>query len=85
VPKISEFYGIVRMYYADHLPPHFHADYDNSGILVEIPTLIVLKGRVPLRVLGLVSEWAALHRDELIENWNRARAGLPLHSIEPLD
>ena len=73
------------MYYGDHLPPHFHADYGDFGIVMEIATLNVLSGRVPVRVLGLVSEWAALHKAELAENWTRARGGLPLQAIEPLD
>jgi len=28
MPAISVFFGItIRMYYADHSPPHFHAEY----------------------------------------------------------
>jgi len=28
MPELCRFYGIViRMYYDDHLPPHFHAVY----------------------------------------------------------
>lgn len=28
MPEISRFYGIViKMYFADHAPPHFHAEY----------------------------------------------------------
>lgn len=28
MPEISLFYGIrVTMYYKDHMPPHFHAEY----------------------------------------------------------
>src|SRR5687768_8164001 len=86
VPRICGFYGIViRMYYGDHLPPHFHADYGDFGITMEIATLNVLSGRVPVHVLGLVSEWAALYKDELTQNRMRARSGLPLKPIEPLD
>lgn len=29
MPEISLFYGIrVTMYYNDHMPPHFHAEYN---------------------------------------------------------
>jgi|GEM_PF-2334583 len=32
MPEISRFFGIViRMYFNDHLPPHFHADYWQIG------------------------------------------------------
>ena len=28
MPEISRFYGIIiRMYFVDHNPPHFHAEY----------------------------------------------------------
>ena len=29
MPEIALFYGIrMTMYYDDHMPPHFHADYN---------------------------------------------------------
>jgi len=39
---------------------------------------------VPPRALRLVREWAALHADELADNWERAQALEPLVPIEPL-
>lgn len=37
MPEISRFDGIVvRMYYRDHAPPHFHAEYGDFEIVVEI-------------------------------------------------
>ena len=37
MPEISRFLGIViRMYYRDHAPPHFHAEYGDHEITVEI-------------------------------------------------
>ena len=31
VPELSRFYGIViAMYYDDHPPPHFHANYGSE-------------------------------------------------------
>jgi uncharacterized protein DUF4160 len=43
-----------------------------------------LAGRISPRAERLVSEWLALHRDELQWNWDRARAAEPLMLIEPL-
>lgn len=86
MPRVSEFYGIaVYMYYNDHAPPHFHAEYGNREALFEIEQLKVLRGKIPGRAKALVVEWAKLHRDELRANWNRARQGLPLLDIIPLD
>jgi hypothetical protein len=86
MPTVSEFFGIViAMYYADHQPPHFHARYAGHEALVEIESLRVLRGSLPRRALALVLEWANLRRHELDENWRRARAGVPLVPIDPLD
>jgi hypothetical protein len=37
------------------------------------------------RTLGLVVEWAAGHREELLETWRLAEAHQPLNRIEPLE
>jgi hypothetical protein len=86
MPEISRFFGIIiRMYFNDHVPPHFHADYGEHSIEITIETLDVLKGKLPNRVLGLVLEWASLHRDELRSDWERARNGETLEPIQPLE
>ena len=85
MPEISRFFGIViRMYYNDHQPPHFHADYGEFQAEINIETFEILKGNLPQRVLGLVLEWAALHRDELRADWERARKAQVLEPIAPL-
>lgn len=85
MPEISRFYGIViRMYFDEHPPPHFHAAYGEFELLVNINTLAVISGDLPPRALGLVVEWAALHRDELNNVWERARRMEPLGKIAPL-
>jgi Domain of unknown function (DUF4160) len=86
MPRVSQFYGIaIYIYYNDHAPPHFHAEYAEDEALFTIETLQVLQGSVPRRVRALVVEWATQHLDELVANWNLARQGVPLQSIEPLD
>ncbi|MDP1715206.1 MAG: DUF4160 domain-containing protein [Anaerolineales bacterium] len=86
MPEISRFFGIIiRMYFNDHVPPHFHAHYGEHQIEITIETLEVLKGKLPNRVLGLVLEWASLHRDELRADWERARNEQPLEPIQPLE
>ena len=86
MPEISRFLGIViAMFYNDHEPPHFHARYGGRRATIEIETLTLLDGSLPPRVLGLVIEWAALHRPELKENWERARRQAPLSTVTPLE
>lgn len=86
MPEISRFYEIsIRMYFSDHQPPHFHALYAEDEAVIEIETLAIYRGRLPRRALTLVLEWAALHRDELRYDWERARSGRDLVRILPLD
>jgi hypothetical protein len=85
VPEVSRFYGIVvRIYYDDHDPPHFHATYAGEEVVVAIDPLSVMAGGLPSRALGLVVEWVSLHRDELLEAWTRARNQQPPGKIAPL-
>jgi hypothetical protein len=46
MPEISRFYGIViRMFYNDHFPPHFHAEYGEHEAVIDINTLAVIAGK----------------------------------------
>lgn len=86
MPRISEFFGVViAMYFSDHNPPHFHAEYAGDEAEFSIDTLEILVGQLPRRARALVVEWATLHRQELWANWERARQQVPLDQIEPLD
>ncbi len=86
MPEISRFLGIIiTMYFSEHNPPHFHARYGEHRGEIAIQSLSVIAGRLPPRVLGLVMEWAALHRDELMENWELARQQTELRRIAPLE
>ncbi len=86
MPRVSEFFGIViYMYYNDHMPPHFHAEYGEYEAIYEIETLDVARGGLPRRGHALVLEWAALHRNELRDDWERARKEKPLMEIEGLE
>ena len=85
MPEICRFLGIIiRMYYRDHAPPHFHAEYGEYEIIVEITTGIV-SGKCPRRALNAVLEWYELHKEELLEDWKLAEQRKPLNLIEPLE
>jgi len=72
------------MFYKDHLPPHFHVQYQEFEAVFEIKTLEMIEGSLPNRAKILAVEWALLHRKELEENWNRRTNGETLNKIEPL-
>lgn len=85
MPEICRFLGIViRMYYHDHAPAHFHADYGNYSVRVYLESEVV-EGTFPRRALSSVLEWYLLHRDELWEDWRLAAKRSPLRSIAPLE
>jgi hypothetical protein len=85
VSRISEFYGIViEMFFSDHPPPHFHARYAGDEALIVIATGDVFAWSLPPRALRLVRDWLEEHRDELVANWDRARAQEPTEPIAPL-
>ena len=86
MPEISRFFGIViKMFFDDHNPPHFHAEYGSDLALIDIRTLTVFSGRLSPRVNGLVIEWATLHQRELLADWERAQAREELQKIAPLE
>jgi hypothetical protein len=85
MPEVSRFYGIViRINYRDHNPPHFHAEYGDDALAVEISSLTELTGQLPRRATAMVLDWAAIHQSERLDAWNRARAQQPLPKIDPL-
>jgi len=73
------------MFYEDHNPPHFHARYGSDQTVIKIDDFTVLEGFLPPRALGLVMEWAARHKAELIENWESIVNNQPPRKIAPLD
>jgi hypothetical protein len=86
MPVISTFFGIVvRMFYRDHGPPHFHAEHQGEQATFTFdgsPLAGALSSRTARR---LIKEWSLAHRAELDADWDRARSGEPLERIEPLE
>lgn len=85
MPEISRFLGIIiRIFFKDHAPPHFHAEYCDYEISVDIHTGVV-EGKFPKRALKAVLEWYDLHREELLVDWKLAAEGKLPNKIEPLE
>ena len=85
MPEICRFYGIIiAMFYDDHDQPHFHARDGSDKVSIDIRSLSVLAGKFPPRALGLVTEWAILHQNELLDDWGLARERRTLKRIDPL-
>ena len=86
MPEVSRFYGIiVRFYYREHPPEHFHAIYGEHEALIEIETGKIREGFLPKTAYDLVNRWRLAHLRELRDDWERARQKLPLLPIAPLE
>ena len=86
VPIIAVFFGIViRMFYKEHEPAHFHAEHQAQNAKFNFSGKI-LAGHIQSKTaLRLIREWAILHRAELEANWANMKAGKPLDKIPPLE
>ena len=85
MPTICMFRGIkIYINWRDHQPPHFHASYGGDSVIVSIRDIEVLEGEMPNKQLKMLLGWAALHQDELLENWARAEKNQELFPIDPL-
>lgn len=86
MPTISMFYGIlIKMFFDDHVPPHFHAEYGENELVNTISPIKIIKGDAPKRVKSMVLEWTALHQEELLRDWELCKNMQPLFAIEPLE
>ncbi len=72
------------MYFREHPPPPFRAQYGEHEAVMAIETGEVLEGESPGRALRLVREWHHIHAHELRANWDRARSHEQPVEIEPL-
>ncbi len=85
MPIICKFRGIrIYMNYSEHLPPHFHAQYGEFECAITIDGIELLIGTMPNKQLKMLLGWAALHQEELKEEWYLAQQKQELFSIEPL-
>jgi hypothetical protein len=86
VPIVSSFFGIIiRMFFDDHAPPHFHAEHQGQEAVVGFDGRIIEGEIISPRARKLIKEWAEVHRSELDLNWRRAKKFRPLVHIAPLE
>ena len=85
MPIISEFFGIkIYMYWEDHFPEHFHAEYGQFKVIVSIKEAVVIKGALPTKQVKLVLAWCEMHKEELLKNWKLAEKNDKLIKITGL-
>jgi len=85
MPTICMFRGIkIYMNYRDHQPAHFHAEYGEHRCCISIEEIEMISGNMPNRQLKMIYGWAALHQEELRENWYLAQQQKALFKIDPI-
>jgi Domain of unknown function (DUF4160) len=86
MPTISVFFGIIiRMFYRDHNPPHFHAEYHGQNATFDFNGNRI-EGEIDSRTAKeLIRKWARLHKAELDHNWENMRKQKAFTRIEPLN
>ena len=86
MPIICTFFGIViRMYYQEHAPPHFHAEYQGQRATFDFGGERLIGEFRSGTAMRLIQEWAAQHRVQLEANWANMEAGRALERIQPLE
>ena len=75
MPEISRFLGmVVQMDPDDHPWPHFHIRYEGRSAAIfylRSMSIRIRDRRLPASQAEAVRRWAELHKDELLENWER--------------
>lgn len=86
MPDISRFYGIIiRMFYRENSPPHFHATYQGMDAEFDFDGNLIIGNLKSKNAKHLIREWALLHKEELMDNWQNGLNRIEFNKIEPLD
>ena len=86
MPIISAFFGIViRMFYREHEPPHFHAEYQGQQAKFSFDGKMTAGNINSRTARRLIKQWASAHRDELETNWKKMKVGRTLEKVAPLE
>ncbi len=86
MPYVSMFFGIIiRMFHNEHNPPHFHAEYQGQRGVFDFHGNMTRGSIKSKTAKKLIKEWANLHHQELVENWEKAAGGNVIDKIAPLD
>jgi Domain of unknown function (DUF4160) len=86
MPVIAIFFGIViRMYYKEHEPRHFHAEHQSQQGKFDFDGNQTVGNITSKNALDLIRQWAEQNGPALDANWANLKAGKPLNRIPPLE
>ena len=61
--------SVIRMYFNDHNPPHFHVETPQGRAMLRISDYSVIAGQAPSAALKEARLWAAENQDRLERFW----------------
>lgn len=74
MPVITRILGIViKMYYQDHAPPHFHAEEAENAGYFSIEKLEMIEGNLSSKSQKIIIEWAKTHQNILQQMWDNQK------------
>lgn len=86
MPLISRFLGIsIYINSRDHNPPHLHIRFGGEDVMFDIKSLTIMQGTLPTGLRERVTQWATLHQEELLQNWETIREDGSFSKIAPLE
>ena len=85
MPEISRFYGIrITIYFDDHQPSHFHAEYGEYEAVFSIHDGDMINGKLPNTAKKLVKRWYDLQKDKILETWEHIQNDEVFQKVPPL-
>lgn len=76
---------IIKMFFDDHNPPHFHVEFQEYRAIINIKTADIMEGYLPPKQLKSIQLWTSIHEEELLENFiNLGKDFKSWNKIEPL-
>ncbi len=86
MPEISRFYGIrITIYFDDHPPSHFHAQYAEHEALFSIKDGEMTNGNLPNTAKKLVKKWYKLQKENILNAWEHIQNDEVFEKVPPLD
>lgn len=86
MPKISRFYGIrIIIYFDDHPPSHFHAEYGEDEAVFSIKDGEMINGKLPNTAKKLVKKWYKLQKDNILKAWEQIQNDEVFEKVPPLN
>ena len=86
MPEISRFYGIrILIYFDDHPPCHFHAEYGEYEAVFSIESGEITNGNLPNTAKKLVKQWHKLQKENIYNTWNQIQHDEIFEKVPPLE